>query len=397
LTAFEIETMDCVYIPGEGEREFVLYLDLNNYCNQKCVKCPNWPLAAVEGRSSLSAVDFARIGDSLFHHVYSLQIGCMHEPLLCPELGGIIQRLARYEIPHCTIQTNGTCLDDKTVSVILSSPHIHTISISLDGTTDDVYSKMRGSLLMKTVVAGIARIQAGRKARVAPLKVVLGVVVAKSNIDNLADIARLAVESGVDGIWFVHIGPTEATNAESLINDPAKYQRVAGDLRRILEPSRIDFSLPAEFKAQDDTCSGEGGFLSVDFLRDLRTGFSHFKRILCGKRNQTPLRRHEPEAGTVHEVSCGEVFCLNPWYILHVDSQGRVYPCLARRGDGPVGNLIRDGMEDVINSVSMRELRASILAWKPVGVCTSCWINNPWSEAGREPLRKKPSEMGPEF
>jgi radical SAM protein with 4Fe4S-binding SPASM domain len=339
------------YPSNMAEPELFAKIELTDYCNQKCICCPAWHRSDRKFRKNMSLSDFEIIAGKLFQHVHYLQIGSAFEPMLNPEMIGIIKSLSKQDLPNCSITTNGTTLDRETAEIIIQSGAVHALSISLDGLTRETYRKMRGRDDLDKVLAGIERLVRAREHGDGGLKIHITTLLANSNIDEALDIARFAADLGIDIVQFIHVGPMEAANPESLVHRRGRYDEVHDALDEFSR--RVD-----TFIALSGRITGSG---SAELTDDL-----------------------EAAAAEEHR------YCLCPWYAIYVDARGGVQPCVTLRDRSPMGNIIDQDMDAALNSIPMMELRKRISNNQASSDCRRCLENNPFSMWGIEPLRYEP-------
>ncbi len=80
-----------------------------------------------------------------------------------------------------------------------------------------------------------------------------------------------------------------------------------------------------------------------------------------------------------------QVFCLLPWTLLHVRTDGLLRPCCAWSGP-PLGDARSSLIDDLRNSPGMKALRLDMISGHPVTGCWRCYKNE---KAGLLSLRQK--------
>lgn len=101
------------------------YVEITNICNLNCSFCPG----TTREKRFMSAEEFSMIAEKLRGHTAYIYLHLMGEPLLHPQLGEILAIAERLGF-RVMITTNGTLID-KRRELLLSSPAVHKISISL--------------------------------------------------------------------------------------------------------------------------------------------------------------------------------------------------------------------------------------------------------------------------
>lgn len=103
-----------------------IYVEIGNVCNLSCSFCPP------HGREKkfMSIEQFQAVCGRICGYTKYVYLHVMGEPLIHPELDGILSTVAEYGLKAC-ITTNGTCLCDKADLLLKYSDAIHRVSISL--------------------------------------------------------------------------------------------------------------------------------------------------------------------------------------------------------------------------------------------------------------------------
>lgn len=66
-------------------------------------------------------------------------------------------------------------------------------------------------------------------------------------------------------------------------------------------------------------------------------------------------------------------FCILPWIHLYVTPSNDVFPCCYGTMDQPVGNLLDNDLNDIVNSDGMKSMRRDMLAARPISQCRRCY------------------------
>lgn len=103
-----------------------IYIEIGNICNLSCSFCAgtNRP------PRQMAVEEFAQICQKIKNHTKYIYLHVMGEPLLHPELDGIIKTAKNNSLPVC-ITTNGTLLETAGNIILQNSEVVHKVSISL--------------------------------------------------------------------------------------------------------------------------------------------------------------------------------------------------------------------------------------------------------------------------
>ena len=102
-----------------------IYLEISNICNLRCAFCPG----TTRKKKAMTEEEFSFLLPRLRPYTEFLYFHLMGEPLCHPELGRFLD-LAGAEGFRVILTTNGTLLK-KQQAVLLSSPALHKVNISL--------------------------------------------------------------------------------------------------------------------------------------------------------------------------------------------------------------------------------------------------------------------------
>jgi len=321
-------------------------INITNRCNLRCVHCyyysphvklPNF-LKARQYRQANVHPDpselAARLGqqvdtESLLTAIDSLlasgttryQLSGYGEAFMHPDILTLFERVKRGK-GYCLTNTNGILIK-KDVADALIAMGFDDLRVSVMAGSDDVYARTHhgtsptlfGQLKENLTYLAERKNQLG----VTKPRVRLAVVIIRENVDDLFNVARLAVEvkateviyRGFDDVGDVGLSPLAPTPEQEV-----EVRRQLQEARRYLEGHNIGHNVPnilGVFQQQFDT---------------------------------TALYRVIP--------------CYYGWMTIGVDVRGDVYPC--SRCCETMGNLFTEGLDAVWYGERYREFRAQALA-----------------------------------
>jgi Fe-coproporphyrin III synthase len=192
-----------------------LYIEATTACNLECRTCIrnvwNDPQAhmkmdtfqcivrSLDGLPNLERVIFTSFG----------------EPFTHPRLLEMVEAVRRYDLA-VTIGTNGL-LVTSSIARDLVKLGVDRVIFSIDGGNPETYAKVRGARLSQ-VVDNI-RILNDAKQRLSAVYPAVGIefVVLRSNVAELADLARLGAELNVSRLLISHVLPYTAEMREEVL------------------------------------------------------------------------------------------------------------------------------------------------------------------------------------
>lgn len=69
-----------------------------------------------------------------------------------------------------------------------------------------------------------------------------------------------------------------------------------------------------------------------------------------------------------------ESFCIYPWIHMYVNPQGKVGPCCNFNENYPIGDLVEESLDQIVNNSKMMNLRRQLLDGQRPQSCSGCWI-----------------------
>jgi GT2 family glycosyltransferase/MoaA/NifB/PqqE/SkfB family radical SAM enzyme len=247
---------------------------LTNKCNLSCTMCPahsgssSWegPGLTINPQLLEKSLESLRYYAKNIKRVALSEFG---EPFLYKEIFDVIEKV--YEIcPQAKIilTSNGTLFSEPLIKKIIDS-HLTEVAISLDAGSEKTYEKIRIGADFHQVTNGIKKFIEIRnlQGKKTP-KIYTNFVLMHSNIHELPDYVRLAVDLGVDHIQTVNpFGISDGDCKEILYAMPQKnsipgikkYEEIIKEAQSIAQEAGITFSLPAFYPSLPTTeCLGRG-------------------------------------------------------------------------------------------------------------------------------------------
>ena len=193
-------------------------------CNLRCPECPSGLRSFTRPTGMLDMTFFKNITDQLYRNVLYLVFYFQGEPFLNPQFLDMIRYASSRKIYTAT-STNAHYLDDNTARKTVESG-LDRLIISIDGTTQDIYSQYRIGGSLEKVLAGTKNIVAWKKKLDSPRPyLVFQFLVVHPNEHQIDDAKKLAKEIGVDSIVFKTAQIYDFINGNTLIPEQTKYSR----------------------------------------------------------------------------------------------------------------------------------------------------------------------------
>jgi len=312
-----------------------LYIEVTNYCNSVCTSCPLTydHFSPIEPKNHLSWDDFRCIVDP-FTTLERVVLHGIGEPLLNKELPRFVAHL-KQRGAEVLFNTNAILLDQKRGDA-LSEAGLDEIRVSIDATTPELYTQLRGVDKLPQVIDNLKAFVRRHGGLVRP-RVSLWMVAMQSNLHQLTDFVRLGAEIGVTEVYLqrmVYLGSgIPIGESATMVEEQSLYATLEEhQARSIIECEALAADLGLIFRASGATTP----FESISVKGD------------------------HPWQG-----------CLRPWILMYITANGTALPCCispfaAQEYQSIIlGNVFQNPLEEIWNADRYRELRAAVLSEAP--------------------------------
>jgi MoaA/NifB/PqqE/SkfB family radical SAM enzyme len=326
----------------------VVYIEATNRCNLLCETCPRTYFER-EPLQSLSLNEFTIIAEQ-FPQMQRVLLHGIGEPLLNRDLPEIIRTLKSRKV-EVIINSNGTLLTP-VWQIRLVESGLDQYRCSIDGATEETYSRIRGAALLSRVKQGLQGLLKTREhlGSTTP-RVSLFCVATKENLDELPDLLRLAADMGISEVCLQRMVyfASEPHKQFGLARAELAIFGKDGDLEdRIIEKcTQLSDELGIRFIAS-------GGRDPINSLAAARSA------------DFTPWQA-----------------CMRPWTTAYVTANGNCLPCCISPfatddyASLILGNLFEHPFSEIWNNSLYQAFRESLLSQQPHPVCAGCGIH--WS------------------
>jgi MoaA/NifB/PqqE/SkfB family radical SAM enzyme len=200
-------------------RPYLLIIDPCNFCNLRCPLCPTGFNDLGRPQAMLSFEHFRHYFDPFAPYLFEVYLHNWGESLLNKEVYRMIEHAQRSNV-GTNLSSNFVEVSSSDLDRILDSG-LEYLVISLDGTTQEVYSKYRVRGNLDKVVTNLSELLRRRRARGLRYPVVeWQYIVMKHNEHQIPEAERLAKQLGVDLLRFIPVGlPYESEDRKALAEE----------------------------------------------------------------------------------------------------------------------------------------------------------------------------------
>ncbi len=180
---------------------YKMVIDTSNVCNLSCPHCYTGIKKYGRGLGFMGFDDFKIIFDKIYKHVFVLALFNWSEPFLNKNIFDII-KYCKVKKVGTVISSNFNVINEGMFEKIIDSGLDHLI-VSIDGTTQDSYSKYRVGGNIEKVLHNVRElVNTRRKKRVKHPYIQWQFIVNKYNEHEINNAKIIAKKLGVDSITF---------------------------------------------------------------------------------------------------------------------------------------------------------------------------------------------------
>lgn len=203
---------------------FSISFEPTTSCNLRCPECPSGLRSFTRPRGMLDEGFFRKTIDELESKLLYLIFYFQGEPYLNPDFLDMVKYASDKKIYTAT-STNAHYMNDENAKRTVESG-LDRLIISLDGTTQDVYTQYRIGGNLEKVLDGTRNIVKWKKELKSKTPYIFfQFLVVKPNEHQIEDAKRLAKEIGVDDVRFKTAQIYDYENGNALIPTIDKYSR----------------------------------------------------------------------------------------------------------------------------------------------------------------------------
>lgn len=362
-------------------------LDMVNKCQLRCIMCHFAHPDFVQSGAVMDRALLERVAREIFPIAHDVVLSSSAEPLLAPELPRALELCREHGVPFFHFSTNALSLTERILHKIVDA-RMPLLTISIDGATKATFERIRPSARWEALLDKFDLVRSVKESRGSDLpRLSATAVLMRSNIEEMPQLIRLMHAKGVGAINLVHMGVLGGMGMEeeTLARYPALCNRILVECRDVARDLGVDLMAPLPFPPGFDVCGAapdvpsaeEGGgtallapatetFSIADFLNHKNREFNL----------AVPPRRDHRR------------MCYFPWYYLHVNPDGTVFPCGHWYEFTTFGDFRSQSFREIWLGDQFVELRRQIRRLELRKVCANCAA----SGMGRPDVRASFSE-----
>ena len=369
-------------MPVVRERRFLrVKIDMVTRCQLRCVMCHFAHPDFVENPVTMGGELLEKVAAELFPRAHDVVLSSSAEPLLAPDLPHALELCKKYGVPNFHFSTNALAMTDAIMDKVIDSG-MPLITVSSDGITKETFEKIRKPAKWEPFLRRFEVINESKKRRGSTTPAIsVTCVLMRSNIREVPQMIRFWHDRGVKYMNFVHMAVIGGLGieSESLMNDArlcndtlAEAKRVAAEVgMEVMMPIPIAETFANEGQVVDQKRSDEGGGLA------LIAPSANLHEIADSKEVADYLNHKNREfLLKVGDKRYHNRPCYFPWYYIHVNPDGTVFPCGCWFEFTTFGDFKTQTFREIWTGPKYKELRRQLYHMELRDVCANCSVAN---------------------
>jgi radical SAM protein with 4Fe4S-binding SPASM domain len=366
-------------MPVIRERRFLrVKLDMVTRCQLRCIMCHFAHPDFQESPVTMGGELLEKVAAELFPRAHDVVLSSSAEPLMAPDLPRALELCRQYDVPNFHFSTNALSLTGRIMDKVIEV-QMPLLTISCDGATKETFEKIRRPAKWEPFVKKFELIAERKQAHGSRLpELSMTCVLMRSNIRELPELVRFFHARGGRYMNFVHMAVMGGLGIEheSLMTEPKLANDMLAQARAVADQLGIVVTMPmplpesaaAEQPVLDAARSDQGGGTALRPPEDLAATSFDVAQYLNHKNREFLLKAKEKDHHTRP--------CYFPWYYIHVNPDGTVFPCGCWFEFSTFGDFKTQTFREIWTGPKYRELRAQLYHMQLRDVCANCSVAN---------------------
>lgn len=368
-------------MPKIRERRFLrVKLDMVTRCQLRCIMCHFAHPEFRESPVTMGGELLEKVAAEVFPRAHDVVLSSSSEPLLAPDLPRALELCRAHGVPNFHFSTNALSMTEAIMDKIIDV-QMPLLTISSDGATKETFEKIRKPAKWEPFLRRFDLINACKQARGSRLpELSVTCVLMRSNIREVPAMIRFFRDRGVQYMNFVHMAVIGGLGVEheSLMNEARLCNETMAEAKRVADEVGMKVMMPipiADFAQQgtvtDQQRSDEGGGLALiaPVADPMALAASAEVAEYLNHKNREFLLK-------VKDKQQHNRPCYFPWYYIHVNPDGTVFPCGCWFEFSTFGDFKTQTFREIWTGPKYRELRRQLYHMELRDVCANCSVAN---------------------
>jgi radical SAM protein with 4Fe4S-binding SPASM domain len=363
------------------ERFLRVKLDMVGRCQLRCVMCHFAHPQFQESKTVMGLELLEKVANDLFPRAHDVVLSSSAEPLLAQDLPRALELCRQHGVPNFHFSTNGIGLTDKILDTIIDVA-MPVLTISIDGGSRETFESIRVPMKWDKLIEKLDLVADAKRRRGSrhPILSVTSVLMVRT-IREMPEFVRFLRSKGVEHMNMVHMGVIGGLGVEqeSLINEPELSNRMLEESQRVADEVGMllvkPMPFPKDFGKQpaneapitDADRADHSGVSALGSQAEIVNSFSVAEFMNHKNREfllATPDKPHHNRR------------CYFPWYYIHVNPDGTVFPCGSWFEFTSFGDFKTQDFRQIWTGKPFKDLRKQILNMELRDVCANCSVAN---------------------
>jgi radical SAM protein with 4Fe4S-binding SPASM domain len=357
-------------------------VDMVGRCQLRCIMC-HFAHPEFEENPVIMGQDLLeKVAADLFPIAHDVVLSSSSEPLLAPDLPRALELCREHEVPSFHLSTNGINLTRGILEKMIEV-QMPLLTISIDGGTKETFESIRKPMKWAKIMSRFDLVRQVKEEKGSRYPILSATsVLMRRTIEEMPTLIRVLHEKGVEQVNLVHMGVIGGLGVEdeTLVNHPELSNRILAECKELAESLGMTITVPlpfpegfgredAEQVITDALRSEEGDITALGALDDAEIEGSFSVAEFMNHKNkeflfQVPDKEHHNRR------------CYFPWFYIHVNPDGTVFPCGSWFEFSTFGDFRKQTFREIWNGEPYRELRKQILDMELRDVCANCTVAN---------------------
>jgi MoaA/NifB/PqqE/SkfB family radical SAM enzyme len=285
----------------------LIHVELSTVCNLRCRTCSTTRPGRNRKETFIAFETLERLRPALAF-ISDCKLHGGGEPFLHPQIEKVLE-IFREEGVRLNTVTHGNVIDDRLARLIGQT--FATLTVSVDGGDKKTYEDVRLRGKWDKLLRGLDKLN---RHRGPDFKLIIGVVLLRCNIHQLADLVRFTHEHGgqeLQAAWLVPFHDLPWTNEQGLTDDPERTNAYMAEARAVGRELGVSVRIPNDLPTErtgsivrlthKDTYHGLHGTTQVE--GHCRLMYDRAMILVDGRVKPCGQSRTVPELGSIHHRS----------------------------------------------------------------------------------------------
>ena len=364
-------------MPVLREKRFLrVKLDMVTRCQLRCIMCHFAHPDFAENETTMGGELLEKVADDLFPRAHDVVLSSSAEPLLAKDLPRALELCRAHDVPKFHFSTNLFGMNRRIMEKVIEV-QMPVMTVSIDGATKETFERIRPPGKFQTLMNRFDFVKEMKDASGSELPLLSATaVLMRSNIREMPDLVRLMHDKGVRHMNFVHMGVIGGLGIEdeTLVNDPKLSNETMREVQRVADELGMAVMMPMEIPEDltdgtvTDAARSEGGVANALLPSESARGAFDAAEYLNHKIDEFLLKARKKDT---HRRAC-----YFPWYYIHVNPDGTVFPCGSWFEFSTFGDFKTQTFEEIWTGEKFTELRRQIYNMELRDVCANCSVAN---------------------